>query len=163
MHEIRLRAATEGDVAFLTDVVVLATQAQGRWPEDADEASWRAGFADWTRQQVRGEVSGSTTSVVEVDGVPVGRHRVVRGEGQVELAGLQLLPAYQGRGIGTALVRAAIAEAEGAGQPCRLSVEKDNPRARALYERLGFVLTGEDGREHHLERRSPPHPESDRV
>jgi len=100
--DVRLRSATEDDVDFLTDVVVAATRAQGRWPADADEDEWRTGFAEWTREQVRGEVPGSTTSVIEVGGLPAGRHRVVRTDEHVELAGLQLRPEFQGRGIGSA-------------------------------------------------------------
>lgn len=53
---------------------------------------------------------------------------------------LTVHPAWRSRGLGTLLVRAAeqricargLARAE-------LSVEEDNPRARALYERLGYV------------------------
>lgn len=148
--DVRLRPATEDDVDFLTDVVVTATRAQGRWPDDADEDEWRTGFAEWTREQVRGEVSGSTTSVIEVGGLPAGRHRVVRSGDHVELAGIQLRPEFQGRGIGSALVGALTDDARVTGTPVRLSVERDNPRARALYERLGFVLVGEDDRDHHL-------------
>lgn len=46
----------------------------------------------------------------------------------------------RGRGIGTALLTAAVALArqQGFGQ-LRLDVVDTNPRARALYERLGFV------------------------
>ena len=36
-----------------------------------------------------------------------------------------------------------------------LGVERDNPRARALYERLGFALVGQDDRDHLL-RWEPP-------
>jgi ribosomal protein S18 acetylase RimI-like enzyme len=35
----------------------------------------------------------------------------------------------------------------------RLSVEQDNPRARALYERLGFSVVGESDGDVHLEWR----------
>jgi ribosomal protein S18 acetylase RimI-like enzyme len=46
----------------------------------------------------------------------------------------------RGRGIGTAPLTAAVALArqQGFGQ-LRLDVVDTNPRARALYERLGFV------------------------
>ena len=39
------------------------------------------------------------------------------------------------------------AEAASSGRGFGLSVEQDNPRARALYERLGLVVVGEDGDE----------------
>ena len=41
-----------------------------------------------------------------------------------------------------------MAEAASTGRTFGLSVEKDNPRAQALYERLGLVVVGEDGDEY---------------
>ncbi len=143
MPTVFVRPATEHDVLFLTDVVVVATRAQGRLPDDFDEPEFRAGFAEWTREQVRGEVEGSETSVIEIEGERAGRLRVVRAPDHHELAGIQLLPAHQGHGIGTHLVEQFLVEARGAGLPARISVEKDNPRARALYERLGFARVDE--------------------
>lgn len=112
----------------------------------------RAGFADWTVETV---TDGSATlSVLEEDGVPVGRMRVVRHADHIELAGLQLAPRVQGRGLGTARVRLLQGEAAARGVPLRLGVEHDNPRARALYERLGFAWDHDDTREAHLVWRS---------
>ena len=53
---------------------------------------------------------------------------------------LEVLPVWQNRGIGAALVRAAERHAAdlGYGQIC-LGVGVDNPAARRLYERLGYV------------------------
>lgn len=143
MPTVFVRPATEHDVLFLTDVVVVAARSQGRLPDDFDEAGFREGFAEWSREQVRGEVEHSETSVIEIEGERAGRLRVVRAPDHHELAGIQLLPAHQGHGIGTHLVEQFLVESRGAGVPARISVEKDNPRARALYERLGFVLVGE--------------------
>ena len=143
-----IRPATLDDVEFLTDTAITATEAQGRFPADVDRAEYRAGFLDWTLEQLRERVAGSTTSVVTAYGVDVGRLRVVRTETLVELAGLQLLPAHQGKGIGTRIVRDLMAEAASTGRTFGLSVEKDNPRAQALYERLGLVVVGEDGDEY---------------
>ena len=95
--EVTTRPATADDVAFLTDVVVEATADQGRLPDDFDEVEFRHGFGEWTAEQVRGELDGSSTSVVEVDGVRAGRLRVVRRRDLVEIAGLQLLPEHRMR------------------------------------------------------------------
>jgi RimJ/RimL family protein N-acetyltransferase len=146
-ERVTTRPATEDDADFLTDTAITATQDQGRFPADVDLAEYRAGFRDWTLEQVRGEVPDSTTSVIAAYGVDVGRLRVVRTGELVELAGLQLLPDHQSRGIGTKIVRDLMAEAAASGRGFGLSVEKDNLRAQALYERLGLTVVGEDGDE----------------
>lgn len=52
-------------------------------------------------------------------------------------------PDLQGLGLGTALITQAEERIRRRGlQVARMGVEDDNPRARALYERLGYVPTG---------------------
>ena len=146
-ERVSVRPATLADVGFLTSTAIAANDDRHR-PPDAELAAYRAGFVEWTEQQVRGEIPDSTTSVVTAYGADVGRLRVVRTARLVELAGLQFLPAHQGRGLGSRVIRDLMAEAASSGRGFGLSVEKDNPRARALYERLGLVVVGEDGDEH---------------
>ena len=153
MPSVFLRPATEHDIAFLADVSIVATRSAGRLPAEFDEPAWREGFGEWTHEQVQGLVEHSTTYVVEIDGESAGRLRVVRAPDHLELAGLQLLPAHQGQGIGTHLVEQLLVEARDTGLQMRLSVDVDNPRARALYSRLGFVATGETDAEVHMEWR----------
>jgi ribosomal protein S18 acetylase RimI-like enzyme len=151
------RPATIDDVGFLADVVVEATRAQGRLPDDFDEQQWRAAFSEWTTEQVRGNVADSGISVIEVDCRRVGRLRVTRTDGYIELSGIQLLPDVQRRGIGTSVIDDLKAEAAAAGIPLDLSVEKDNSQARKLYDRLGFLQVGETEDEFKL--RWTPRPE----
>ena len=148
--EVTTRPATADDVAFLTDVVVEATYDQGRFPDDFDEVDFRTGFSEWTAEQVRGELDGSSTSVVEVDGVRAGRLRVVRRRDLVEIAGLQLLPEHQSHGVGRTVVERLVAQARADGLPVELGVEKDNPRAREFWERCGFTYVGEGEGEHRM-------------
>ena len=144
------RPATIDDAALLTDIVVEATKAQGRWPDDRDEMSWREKFMTWSQDSVSHPRPGAELSVIEVDDQPVGRLRVLRESGRVELAGIQLLPDLQGQGIGSAIVRNLQGEVAAGGADLSIGVEKDNPRARALYERLGCVLIDETAEEHLL-------------
>jgi ribosomal protein S18 acetylase RimI-like enzyme len=148
---IALRPAALEDIAFLADVVIIVTQAQGRFGDDVDETSYRAGFEDWTRETVLGHIPDCTLSVIEQDGQPIGRLRVLRTGASITLAGIQLLPTYQNQRIGTTLVTQLQHEAEQRGVPLLISVEKDNPNARRLYERLGCRVIGEDAQEYHLE------------
>jgi ribosomal protein S18 acetylase RimI-like enzyme len=80
--------------------------------------------------------------IILVGPKPVGLLKVVR-EGRLwHLLQIQLLPELQRGGIGTALVRSVIAEAQQAGASLELDVLKVNP-AKRLYERLGFRVVGE--------------------
>jgi ribosomal protein S18 acetylase RimI-like enzyme len=87
--------------------------------------------------------------VAEVDGEVVGY--VVLGAPTplpsnrhvMEIQGLAVHPDATGRGVGAALVQAAIAEARRRGaRKVRLRVLGHNTRARRLYERAGFVIEG---------------------
>jgi ribosomal protein S18 acetylase RimI-like enzyme len=147
VHPWLLRPATVADVPFLTDVCVDATRDQGRLPADFDEQEWRASFARWSADLIS---AGPGTFVIESGGVPIGRLRLVDSPDCLEVAGLQLLPSMQSRGFGTAVLLRLAADA--APRPLTLGVEKDNPRARALYERLGFAPDGETETEFRLRR-----------
>jgi ribosomal protein S18 acetylase RimI-like enzyme len=60
--------------------------------------------------------------------------------GRCHLGRLAIAPSQRGQGIGTHLVRtlAALGSADLGVSECSLFVSPSNPRARALYERLGF-------------------------
>jgi GNAT superfamily N-acetyltransferase len=152
----RVRPATTEDAGFLTDVVIEATRAQGRLAAGFDERRWRAAFSAWTIDQVRDQGPGGTTSVVEVNNERIGRVRISRSAECIELCGIQLRPGFQRHGIGTAIVEDLKEQAAAAGIPLYLDVEKDNPDARRLYERLGFVQIGETDQEFRLRWRAHP-------
>jgi len=57
--------------------------------------------------------------------------------------GMGILDGHRGGGIGTALMRAALdAAAAGGLTRVELTARDDNARARALYEKTGFVVEG---------------------
>jgi len=150
---IHLRTASLEDAPFLTDVVIKATLAQGRFPDDTDLDEYRAGFEEWTEETVLGKYPNVSLSVVTLDGVSVGRFRVVRDTESITLAGIQLLPEHQNKEIGSVLVKQLIEEAVEKGIPLQLAVEKNNPDAERFYRRLGFVQIDEGKDEYHLEYR----------
>lgn len=139
----RIRPAAPSDVSFLGNVSLAATQ--GRLPADFDEDAWRAGFAQWSLECI--DDPSTDLNVIEVDGRRAGRLRITRTANSVELNGIQLHPGVQNRGIGTAIIGELQSEATGRGVPLQLHVERDNPNARRLYDRLGFTKIGEDGAE----------------
>jgi ribosomal protein S18 acetylase RimI-like enzyme len=82
-------------------------------------------------------------SVIVVDGAPAGSMMVFRGASEIRLVDIALLPEFRGRGIGGGLIAGLAHEAVCSGLPLRLSVARGN-RAARLYDRIGFMATGED-------------------
>lgn len=73
------------------------------------------------------------------DVLPIDRPTMAHGG----VLGVGVLLEHRGRGIGSALIRAAIDSAKAAGLTrIELTVRENNDRAIALYERLGFVREG---------------------
>lgn len=89
-------------------------------------------------RQKRGE---SLYLTAWVNGLPVGQGEVVF-EPVRELRSLHVADTHRGRGVGTAIIRAAEHASREAGE-LSLGVGLDNPDARRLYERLGYGATGE--------------------
>ena len=109
-------------------------------------AAWRGGYRGivpddvidaWTVERAREELDGRDALDVdivtdEVDGFV--RYR------PGYIASLYVHPAAAGRGVGTALLRHALADI--GDTPVRLWVFEANARARSLYERDGFRPDG---------------------
>lgn len=75
-------------------------------------------------------------------------------DGVIELMQLQVLPEYQGKGIGQAVLDGLPEQAGGRCGRISLTVLKKNPALR-LYQRNGFVIVSEDDYEFHMERVLP--------
>jgi ribosomal protein S18 acetylase RimI-like enzyme len=74
-----------------------------------------------------------------------GDPRLADGTRRGYLYALRVKPDYQGRGLGTRLIRTAeMALLHGGMRIASIGVGKDNPRAKALYERLGYKIIAED-------------------
>lgn len=82
--------------------------------------------------------------IILLDDQPIGRLYVDRREDEIRLIDIALLPEHRNAGIGTALVRDLLEEAERSVKPVRLHVEVYN-RARRLYQRLGFRTISDKG------------------
>ncbi|MEU1039687.1 GNAT family N-acetyltransferase [Streptomyces sp. NPDC005551] len=131
-----------------TDVVV-PIAVRDLVPADLSSCTW-SGSANHLRQVAMeleraavGEVDylAACTPVelpVAIGGVD---YHVTSGAGT--LWQLSVMPALQSHGIGTLLIRAAEGCIRARGvRRAELGVEERNPRARALYERLGYVAYG---------------------
>jgi GNAT superfamily N-acetyltransferase len=142
-----LRPATDADLPFLfrlyasTREEELATVVD--WSAEQKQAFLRQQFEAqhaWYREQY----PGAAFDVVEVEGKPAGRLYVDRWEREVRVVDISLLPEHRGRGRGGALLAALFAEADAAGKPVSVHVERFNPALR-LYGRLGFAFREDKG------------------
>ncbi len=132
------RPATRDDGAFLRKLhrAALGPSVEATWGPWDDVLQQR--FHD----ELMRDLSG--TFIVTLDSIAVGMKRVVSTGRTVSLARLELLPEVQGRGIGSRLIRGVIDDAFAAGRDVELDVLAANPRARRLYERMGFSVVGRD-------------------
>ena len=143
-HMIRTRAARDSDHGFLKQLHHRAyrevvTRQFGTWVESDQDA--------WFEQGLR----EAQFRIVEQGKVAIGAIGAHTAQDHVYLAELQILPEFQNQGIGGALLVAELERARALGLPVRLRVLRQN-RARKLYERHGFEVTGETETHYLLER-----------
>ncbi|MEF2268440.1 GNAT family N-acetyltransferase [Janthinobacterium sp. LS2A] len=93
--------------------------------------------------------------VLQHGDTPIGRLVLDRLDQVLHLVDIAILPAAQGQGAGSAVLRGL--QAQAGAQQCRiqLAVNKSNTAARALYQRLGFRLCGENDVQEQLEWSAP--------
>lgn len=147
-----IRRATPEDAALLWEMLAVAAN----WRPDADirSAAEIMGIPALAHYIAGWPVEGDVGFVVE-EGRPLGaawwrffsKHDPGFGfvdEATPEVA-IGVVEEARGRGLGTRLLQALIAEAQRSALPAlSLSVEPDNP-AVSLYQRLGFLTVGRVG------------------
>ena len=83
--------------------------------------------------------------IITACGADVGVIDVGRRPTEIYLGRIEIHPSHQGRGICTRLISALIDEARCNGQDLALDVLTVNPRAQALYQRLGLTEVARHG------------------
>lgn len=142
----RLRPLVAADLPWIRDLYATTREeemAQVPWPRQLkrnfldqqcalQHAHYLAHFGD------------SDFLAIEHAGKPAGRLYVQRGGGESGrdldlIVDISLFPAQRGQGVGGPLIEAVKAAATAGGRGVWLHVQRHNPGARRLYERLGFV------------------------
>jgi ribosomal protein S18 acetylase RimI-like enzyme len=77
--------------------------------------------------------------IVELSSEPIGRIVVDRPGEFLHIVDQAVVPQWRARGVGTAIVRTLMDEAEAAGVPVRVEGAAENDPSLRLYRRLGFV------------------------
>ncbi|SEB65975.1 N-acetyltransferase [Streptomyces sp. TLI_105] len=141
--------STEDD--FVGAAVTLSVRVRDLLPRDLPACTWSGSATHLSH--VERELGRAAAGEVDYLAVctPVDLPVAIGGvdyqvsEGAGTLWQLAVLPALQSCGLGTLLVRAAEHRIRDRGlYRAELAVEEDSPRARALYERLGYVAYGRE-------------------
>jgi ribosomal protein S18 acetylase RimI-like enzyme len=144
-RQVHLEPASPADEPFM-----YATFASTRteelaatgWSDEQKEQFLRMQF-EAQRQSYLQQVPDAEYSVVRCEEIAVGRLIIERTPTEVHIVDIALLTQFRRQGIGSVLMGSIFHEAEKAGKPVRLFVEKFNG-ALPWYERMGFevVSTG---------------------
>lgn len=101
----------------------------------------------WDEEYQRGEFDRDFAAieeyqVIEVDSRFAGFVQACFAYPYYEVIEIHLLPKYRSRGIGSEILRYIQENCIAQGSKIRIGCFKENRRAKALYQRLGFVQTG---------------------
>jgi ribosomal protein S18 acetylase RimI-like enzyme len=148
---IALRPECPGDESLL--LALYATTRQEELDLTGWDAATRSAFIQMQFKAMRRGYAGmfpnGQFSIVLLGDLAIGRLVIHRGEREIHLVDMVLMPERRGQGIGGRLMRTLQAEAGQAGKPLSLHVLKGN-RATRFYERLGFRCSGEVGLYHEM-------------
>ncbi|WP_184432772.1 GNAT family N-acetyltransferase [Xanthomonas arboricola] len=148
-HAIALRAEQDADLPWLQDLYASTRSeelAQVPWPDATKRAFLDQQFAMQRAHYLR-HFPDADFMVVQWQHERIGRLYLQRAPSQHAVIDISLMPAWRGKGIGTALIVQAQTRACAAGCGLSLHVLHANPAAQRLYARLGFVA-GDSGDTH---------------
>jgi ribosomal protein S18 acetylase RimI-like enzyme len=95
---------------------------------------------DWQVADFASRFDAGRTSFIVTQGQRVGAIELEDRRSELFVRNLNILPAWQNRGVGTAVMRRILSRAARRGVHVSLQVLELNIAARRFYERLGFIL-----------------------
>ena len=142
-----LRPAAGADYQWLWELKRLTMrpyveQTWGHWDDPLQEEFFRKNF------------SSETIQIISTEGQDAGLLNLEREADEIFLANLQILPEFQNRGLGSAVLREVLESAAALKLPVRLQVLRVNAGAGRLYARFGFQTYSESST-HRLMRWRP--------
>lgn len=142
---VTTRAATPNDDAFLFELFKAVRAPEfAQAPLEPAQLEMLLSIQFAGQKQSYGAQYAGGHEIILLDGKPIGRIWLHRGRSEHLLVDISLLPEFQNRGIGAALVAEAIAAARAAGVRLSCSVAVTNPGSLRFHQRLGFRIVGQD-------------------
>ena len=134
LSSLGYRPATESDIDFLY-TLRLATM------KEYVDKTW--GWDDaYQHSHLRKNYVPAKVQILTLNGQDIGMLSVEERNEDIFLKTIEIHPAFQNKGIGTAIITQIIADGFHKRKPVRLQVLKVNP-AKRLYDRLGFSVIEE--------------------
>lgn len=99
---------------------------------------------EWQWEHHRSDFDPAILSIIEVNGEAAAMLEEIIEPNTIRVCGIYIIDKYQSAGIGGQLMRGVIEKAKISDKNVELKVLKVNLRAKNFYERLGFVMYGED-------------------
>jgi len=141
-----LRIARKEDLHFLFEVSTKAMLPIRKMLQPNLELNLEKEFKEYSKKFTPEKIQ-----VIQFGGIDVGRLRVVRSTVEIYVGGIQILPAFQDKGIGSAIFMDLIKEANELKIPIKLEVAKVNEIAKKFYKQFGFVKVDEKNTDFILE------------
>ncbi|WNS73557.1 GNAT family N-acetyltransferase [Bacillus sp. DTU_2020_1000418_1_SI_GHA_SEK_038] len=136
-------------IMTLDDIPQVQNVAKSSWnhtyegiiPRDIQDNFLKSAY---NYEMMKRRLEHSYLYVSEIDGKIVGfaNFSPVKEHGEIELGAIYLLPEYQGKGIGTALLREGLHLIEGINE-VYINVERDNHIGKNFYDAKGFTVVSE--------------------
>lgn len=147
LKAVALRGCNENDHENLYRIFVACrpdlVAAVADWDEMQKQAFLQGQFQA-QHDQYRSRYPNARFDVIIADDQVVGNLYVDAGDDEILLVDINLLPEFRNRGIGSALLRDLLDEAEDSNKPVNLHVAQGNPVV-CLYQRIGFELVEDQG------------------
>lgn len=148
-----LRAVTNEDLPFLKEVYRSTREqelSQINWAKEQTDRFTEFQFSAQHSYYLH-KFPGMEMKLIRVNSEKVGRLYTWQTSDEIRIVDISLLPGFQNRGIGTAIIQQLITESEQKEKKLSLHVEHQN-RALRLYERFDFKKEGEEGTYIYMER-----------
>jgi len=131
------RKARPGDFGFLYELNKITmknhvVQTWGKWDEKEQ--------MDYLKKIFKPE----DYQIILVNSKEAGTLVVIEKDNKIKIDRLQIMPEFQGSGIGTAILDKLITKTQKNQKSLCLTVLKSNERAKQLYEKKGFQVTREN-------------------
>jgi ribosomal protein S18 acetylase RimI-like enzyme len=134
--EMTFRTSREDDREWMFDLIIKTmskyiAQTFGQWDEVFHKSQFDKKFQP------------SAWQVIVFQSEDIGILQTEDRPDTLWISNIQIDPRFQSKGIGSKVIRSLVDKAQRGGKSVTLRVFKVNP-ARALYERLGFRISGEN-------------------